>query len=190
MKRYWSPDEEARLKAMVADAASGSEIAAAIGRSRGSISGKLARLGLVIHPEAAERAYRAALAGRRSYKRPLGIRQSDETRAKRSASMKATIATYSPEKLEHLQNCRRRVRSAAERAKISRSKLPDIPEYMIPDYRMLVYKKGYLRAEALEILRADIARLKGSPDLARADDARRGSATLLERLLVVQRGQA
>lgn len=190
MRRRWTDDEVSRLQAMVAAGCDGGQITAALQRSRGSVGGQMQRLGLEIAPEAAERAYREALKTRRPATRPIGIRPSLETRRKRSDSMKAVIAAYPPEKLERLQQARRRKRTLNERQKISQSKLPDLPEHLMSDYRVLVYSKRYRRAEAIEMLRADHQRLRANPDLARIEGARRGSAELLARIQKLQQREA
>lgn len=144
MSRYniWTPEQDTILHEMVPQGCSSREMAARIGVTRGSVQGRMVRLGLKLDLAHVHARYREGLAKRVLPPRPKGIRPSPENLAKRRATMKAFHAL--PENRDKMlarvakMNAARDPKAIA--AKASATKMAWCPEYLRDDARMMIRK--------------------------------------------------
>jgi hypothetical protein len=165
MKRNrWTDEQDAILRAMVADNKCLDTIGAAIGVSKNSAAGRMRRLGLAFEPAEIERRYREALANRdTSNWGRAGFIPSAETRSKRSITIKAKYAdpVYKAAQIERMKASFAGLDRAANGRKGSATKMAWCPEYLRADARLMItkaFRTGPTREYILGVFLRDLRR--------------------------------
>jgi hypothetical protein len=164
-RNFWTPEQDALLRELVAAGASRRDIAGKIGVTNHSVAGRMKRLGLQLCPIAAAARYREALARRdfSSFKSRKRGKQSPEAQAKRSATLKALYAdpVYRAAQLERIAAMNAKKDVAAAAAKASATKMRWCPEHLRDDARMMIRKSmrsGPTREAISEIFAGQLRR--------------------------------
>jgi hypothetical protein len=163
-RRLWTPEEDARLKLLVAGGATSREAALALGRTRPAVDKRRALLGLHTPPEhlAANIQRGADLRRGRPHSHP-GYRKTPASRAKAAASMRAFWARADEATRERIagkirQQCADEERQRARGRKSGEARLPWCPPSFRQEYRRLQKNKGMTAAEARAALLPEITR--------------------------------
>lgn len=161
-RRFWTDDDLATLRAMVAAGDGLASIAAALDRTRLAVATKMDRLCLHIDPEAAARRRIAVNRARRGEKRAGGYRHTPEHKARvaEAARRRDADPEYRERRLAKMRAVRRspesRERSRQVALALVAKRMAWCPEPFRAEYRRLVVSKALTAAEARAVLEPEI----------------------------------